>query len=124
MTSTEIRWTRLTLATIWLVTGLVTLFVYAKQDSMALLARVGLTGVPAEITLYGGAVADIVFGMLTLYARGKWLWIIQALLTGIYTLIITVGLPEFWAHPFGPILKNLPIFLLLWLLYKNEMPAS
>jgi DoxX-like family len=39
-----------------------------------------------------------------------------------YTAIITIWLPQYWLHPFGPVLKNLPILLLLWLLhrYGNE----
>jgi hypothetical protein len=41
MTSTEIRSVRFVLASIWLITGLVVLAVYPKQDSMALLARAG-----------------------------------------------------------------------------------
>lgn len=124
MTSVEIRWVRFALVAVWLGTGLVMLAVYPRQDSMALLARVGLTGFPAEIALYGGTLADIVLGVLTLSMRGKWLWATQAVLIAVYTLIITIRLPEFWMHPFGPILKNLPILVLLWLLYKNEDRAS
>lgn len=120
MTPSEQRLIRFTLATIWLITGLVTLFIYPKENSMALLARVGLFGTPAVVMLYGGALLDIVFGVLTLGMHGKRLWMAQAGLIIIYTLIITIRLPEFLIHPFGPILKNLPILALLCLLYKNE----
>ncbi len=123
MTAVEQRFIRFTLATIWLITGLITLFVYPKEGSLALLARVGLVGTPAIAALYGGTVLDIVFGILTLSMRSKWLWMVQACLIIIYTLIITLHLPEFWVHPFGPILKNLPILVLLWLLYKHEKEA-
>jgi DoxX-like family len=91
-----------------------------RQLSLALLARIGIVGTPALATLYLGSTADIALGLLTLFTPSKTLWKVQALLIIIYTLVISIWLPEFWLHPFGPILKNIPIFTLLWLLYKNE----
>jgi hypothetical protein len=56
-------------------------------------------------------------GILTLAAGGSRLvWQVQFLLVLVYTAIITLRLPEFLAHPFGPIVKNLPILAILWLL--------
>ena len=123
MTSTEIRSVRFVLASIWLITGLVVLAVYPKQDSMALLARAGFYGLSAAVALYGGALLDIALGVLSLCCNAKfakWLWVTQACLIVVYSLIITIKLPEFLIHPFGPILKNLPILLLLWLIYRND----
>jgi hypothetical protein len=37
-----------------------------------------------------------------------------------YTLIITIQLPEHLTHPFGPIVKNLPILVVLWMLAELE----
>ena len=116
----EIRGIRLTLAIVWLVTGLLSLGIYPQQESLALLDRIGLQGTAALAALYIGATADIAFGVLTLCAHNKNLWLIQALLIIIYTAIISIWLPEFWLHPFGPILKNLPVLMLLWLLYQHE----
>jgi hypothetical protein len=31
-----------------------------------------------------------------------------------------VRLPEFWLHPYGPVLKNLPMLAALWLLLELE----
>ena len=87
---------------------------------MALLSRMGLQGTPALVALYLGATADITLGVLTLFAPNKKLWVIQALLIIFYTLIISIWLPEYWLHPFGPILKNLSILMLLWLLYQHD----
>lgn len=120
MRTIEERGIRLTLAIVWLVTGLLSLGIYPQQESLALLSRVGLHGSPALAALYIGATADIVLGVLTMFAPNKKLWVIQALLITTYTLIISIWLPEFWLHPFGPILKNLPILMLLWLLYQHE----
>ena len=37
------------------------------------------------------------------------MWAAQLLLIGGYTLLITLFLPEYWLHPYGPISKNLPL---------------
>jgi hypothetical protein len=41
-------------------------------------------------------------------------------LIGSYTVIITIYLPEYWLHPFGPVLKNIPILALLLVLDAFE----
>lgn len=120
MNTVETRTIRLTLSAVWLVTGALSLGIYPLEDSLALLSRIGLAGTPSLIALYLGAITDIVMGLLTLFIRSKSLWIVQGLLILAYTLIISIGMPEFWLHPFGPLLKNLPILLLLWLLYQHE----
>jgi hypothetical protein len=123
MTPHELRALRWTLAAVWLVTGIVVLWFYPLQDSLKLVARVGLTGAPALAAVYLGGLLDVVMGVLTLFWGGRWLWRAQAALIVGYTLIISVFLPEFWLHPFGPILKNLPILCLLWLLHRHPKDA-
>jgi hypothetical protein len=59
------------------------------------------------------------FGTLVV-RRGRLLWIAQVVLILGYTLIITVRLPEFWLHPYRPLLKNLPMLAVLALLYTLE----
>lgn len=120
MQANETRHIRISLAVVWIVTGVLSLGIYPQQDSLSLLARIGIQGTPALAALYLGSTVDIAVGILTLFTRSKTLWKAQALLIIIYTLVISVWLPEFWLHPFGPVLKNLPILTLLWLLYKNE----
>ncbi|MEI7038053.1 SDR family oxidoreductase [Fulvimonas yonginensis] len=114
---------RLAVATVWLVTGIVSLGLYPVAGSLALLGRVGLTGLPARWALYGAAGMDLLFGLATLLLRGRALraaYLAQAVLMLGYTAIITVALPDFWLHPFGPILKNLPMLALLGMLYAAE----
>jgi DoxX-like family len=111
---------RYSLAIVWIVTGILSLGIYPQEDSIALLARIGIEGKHALIALYFGSTADIVLGLLTLYSSGKLLWLVQAVFVLIYTMVISIYLPEFWLHPFGPILKNIPFLTLLWLLYKHE----
>ncbi len=120
MQSADSRLMRYSLAAVWIVTGLLSLGIYPQEDSFALLARIGIEGTAASAALYLGSTADIIFGLMTLLAPSKRLWQAQALLVLIYTIVISIYLPEFWLHPFGPILKNIPFLTLLWLLYKNE----
>lgn len=118
--ATDLKLIRFVVASIWLVTGIVVLFAFSKEESLSLISRIGLSGSLAVLTLYLGAFLDIVLGVWTLTRPGRLLWAVQGILIVIYTFIITLWLPEFWIHPFGPILKNIPILLMLWLLYKNE----
>lgn len=112
---------RISLAIIWLVAGIISMGIYPVEESYFLLARVGVPEDFASIILYGAASLDIIFGIGTLFLRHrKFLWIAQAVLIILYTLIITLYLPEFWLHPFGPIIKNLPILAIIWLLYELE----
>jgi uncharacterized protein YbjT (DUF2867 family) len=102
---------RLSLALVWIVTGIVSLGLYPVQDSYALLARAGLPPALQPPMLYGAAAFDLLLGVLSLWPmrRRRWLWWTQIGLILFYTAVITLKLPEFWLHPYGPVLKNLPI---------------
>ncbi|SCY58090.1 SDR family oxidoreductase [Nitrosospira sp. Nsp13] len=112
---------RISLAVIWLVAGVVSMGIYPLEESYALLARIGITGSLAPIALYSASAMDFAFGIATLFMRRrKFLWLAQVSLIFVYTVAITLYLPEFWLHPFGPLIKNLPILAIIWLLYELE----
>jgi uncharacterized protein YbjT (DUF2867 family) len=112
---------RISIAVVWIITGIVSFGLYPVEDSYALLARVGLTGVLAPVMLYGAALLDLAFGIATLVLRKRsWLWLAQLAVILFYTLIISWKLPEFWLHPYGPLLKNLPMLAAIWLLLEWE----
>jgi uncharacterized protein YbjT (DUF2867 family) len=104
---------RIVLALIWIVTAALSFGLYPVSDSLAMLARVGLHGAPATAALYGAAALDLALGIATLLAPGRLLWRMQILLIAGYTAIITLFLPDYWLHPFGPVLKNLSILAIL-----------
>ncbi len=111
------------LALMWLWTAAVSFGLYPVDESRALLARVGLHGALATAALYGAAVLDLVLGVLTLAAPRRWrrlVWTLQLALIGGYTVLITLFLPEYWLHPYGPILKNLPLLAAIALLRALE----
>ena len=91
----EVKTVRYTLAVVWLVTGVISLVIYPVQDSLSLLAKVGIYGGFAVVTLYVEALLDILIGILTLSAPCRRLWLVQFLIIGAYSLVIVVYLPEF-----------------------------
>lgn len=117
---------RLSIALVWLWTAAVSFGLYPVQDSYALLAQVGLHGAAASGALYGAAALDLLLGLLTLLLpagrRGR-LWAAQLLLIGGYTLLITIFLPGYWLHPYGPLSKNLPMIAAIALLWALEAPS-
>ena len=115
---------RLSVAAVWIVTGIVSLGLFPVDESLALLARTGLHGTPARVALYGAAVLDLALGIAVLCWRSPWLWRAQLVLILGYTAIISWKLPEFWLHPYGPISKNLPMLALLWLLHEYDRPPQ
>jgi hypothetical protein len=120
---------RLSLALVWIVTAYVSALVYPVAESFELLARTGVPEAWRPAALYGAALLDLVLGVATLLPpRGQrwrgWLYAAQAGLILVYTALITWRMPEFWAHPYGPLLKNLPMLALIaWLAWLEPKKA-
>jgi uncharacterized protein YbjT (DUF2867 family)/uncharacterized membrane protein YphA (DoxX/SURF4 family) len=113
-----LRWS---IAAVWIVTGLISFGLYPTQASYELLARVGVPPMLAPLFLYGAASLDVLFGIGTLALRERHLlWLAQAAVILGYTAIITWRLPDFWLHPFGPLLKNVPMLAAILLLDRLE----
>jgi uncharacterized protein YbjT (DUF2867 family) len=115
------------IAFVWLWTGVVSMGLYPVRSSLDLLERVGLEDLPALVALYGAAWIDLLLGFLTLTAPVRWrpaVWAAQLTIIAAYTLLITVFLPEYWLHPYGPISKNIPFMAAIGLLWALEPPQS
>ncbi|HLL11683.1 MAG TPA: SDR family oxidoreductase [Rubrivivax sp.] len=112
---------RLSLALVWIVTAYVSAFVYPVADSYELLARTGVPEAWRPAALYGAALLDLLLGLATLVPPHgqrwrQWLYPLQGGLILVYTALISWRMPEFWSHPYGPLLKNLPMLALIaWL---------
>jgi len=111
---------RAALAAIWLITALVSVFVFPVDGSLALLSKVGLSGMLALLSLYGAVALDLLMGAACIWFPGRRLWLFQIAVIVTYTLIIACALPEFLYHPFGPIAKNIPILAILFILLAEE----
>lgn len=106
------------IAFVWLWSGVTSLFFYPHSESLALLAKTGITGSAAPVMLYGLAIMDIAFGVLTLARyRVRQVVMLQLWIVLGYSVVVAWYLPEFLLHPFGALLKNLP-FLLCLLIYQ------
>lgn len=105
---------RLSIALLWLWSGIVSLFFYPHRLSYDLLADTGVTGINAQLTLFGLGVLDIGIGLATLMSsRPRRLLLLQFAIVLFYTLAVSITLPAFWLHPFGPVLKNIPLLATL-----------
>jgi uncharacterized protein YbjT (DUF2867 family) len=103
---------RLSLAFVWIITGLTSAFFYPTGESYLLLAKTGIHGTLAPLMLYGGAGLDLLLGLALLFSyRLHQAALLQIVIMILYSLIISVALPEFWLHPFGPVSKNLPLIV-------------
>lgn len=112
---------RFTLAIVWIYTGIISLGIYPQTDSLALLNKAGLHGKLAVVALYGAALMDIVLGVATLLmTRRRILWILQIMVISVYSMIIIWKMPEFLVHPFGPLVKNIPMIGIIFMLLKLE----
>lgn len=118
----DLRLLRWSLAAVWLLTAIAS-WLYPQAQSLALLQRAGLGGVAAVSALYTGVALDALLGVLTLTnlrAMQKWLWLAQGVVIITYSSIIAVYLPEYALHPFGMLIKNLPLLAILWILWRKD----
>ena len=121
----QLRWTlpllRASVALVFIVTALLSAGLYPLSDSRVLLAAAGLYGNAADAALYTGAMLDLAIGIAMLLPRTRRLayGAGMALVLG-YTGIITLALAPLWLHPFGPVLKNLPILAALVTLHALD----
>ena len=110
---------RLALAIVWFTAAATSLGIYPREDSYAMLARLGITGSAGVLALFGASLCDLVLGVATLACPLRWqrrLWQAQIVLILFYSVAIAWALPEYWRHPFGPMVKNLPILVALCML--------
>ena len=103
---------RLALSFMWIMAGIVSIFFHPQEQSLSLLASLGLTGVTGIVALYGAALLDVLLG-IGLLARFhvRKLALFQMGLITLYTLALTWAVPSLWFDPFGALAKNIPIIV-------------
>lgn len=119
---------RLSIAVVWLWTAAVSFGIYPRERSLAMLAQLGIEGPAAGWMLLAAATFDLALGLGTLALPGRWrvrlLWPLQLALMAFYTAAISVAMPEFWLHPFGPLSKNVPMAAGIALLWATDAACS
>lgn len=116
---------RLSISLTWLVTAWVSAFAYPHAASLDLLVRAQIPVTVAPVMLYLAALLDAALG-LGMWIR-RWrvgIYLAQIGLMVFYSVVVTLWLPEFWAHPYGPMIKNLPMLALTVLLLWLEKPLG
>ncbi|ABM36794.1 DoxX-like family protein [Polaromonas naphthalenivorans] len=121
MTNTALlRWS---LIAVWLGTAAVSLLELEGQSAQLLHAAGLSQPLLVQALIVSGAAADLALG-LALWLRPKRTTYLAALaLMLLMTLAATMLLPGLWLHPLGPLLKNLPIAALLWVLAQAPSTA-
>lgn len=61
-----------------------------------------------------GIATDVAMGAWLLWRPGPWACRAGLAVVLVLTLLASAMVPGEWLHPFGPLLKNLPIAALLW----------
>jgi uncharacterized membrane protein YphA (DoxX/SURF4 family) len=99
-----LRWS---LGFVWIYTGVLCLAVLPIEETEQLTERIGLNKTAGRWIVWLTSAFEIALGLAV--AAGVWqrtLAHIQLVLITGFTVLISIFLPEFWLHPFGPISKN------------------
>ncbi|EPJ46310.1 MAG: NAD-dependent epimerase/dehydratase [Osedax symbiont Rs1] len=121
MMTTQIRLAaRVSLAFLWFFTAITSAF-FGREIGLAVLANADITGGLASLLLYSGSAVDLLIALwlITTWQLKK-CYLAQIMVIVVYTLLLSFIDPSFWLHPFGPLTKNLPIIVLLYMLYRSE----
>jgi len=116
---TERDLSRHVLALVWLATAVVSVHDGGAAGA-ALLSGTGLGAGARLATVWLASAWDGVVGLALLLKPGVFVYRIAALSVIGLTVAATFVLPALWLDPFGPLLKNLPLLLLLCQLIREE----
>ena len=106
------------IAFLWLWSGIQPAL-FALPQSLDLLAQTGVQAV-FRVPLFALSCAlDVFFGLgcATRLRYRAWFWAAQAALVLAYSAIVAFRLPEMWAHPFAPLVKNVPLVAVMVYLF-------
>lgn len=115
---------RLVIAFLWFITGITSLW-GAPEVGYEVLSRGSITGYIADACLFLGSGVDMLLACWILTGlRMSWCGWAQILVIMIYSIILTIIAPEFWLHPFGPLTKNLPILVFIYIVFVHVGPHA
>jgi hypothetical protein len=101
------------IAVFWVLSGMISLMT-PPLAIPALMSSTLLSAIGNTVLFYSFALIDIILGLLFLTKSYKKLSnILQIILICFYTASLTIIKPILWLDPFGILLKNIPLVLLL-----------
>ena len=120
MAHSERQWLRWSLVFVWLATSCASVWELDGQSS-ALLAAAGIYQ-PTWVFLLvvGGAAVDLALGLAMALFRSRRVYLAALGVMLLMTAAATLLVPALWLHPLGPLTKNLPIAMALWVLARHS----
>lgn len=101
------------LSLVWIVSGLLGL-AFGTPLTQEVLSTFRIGSVSPTIVTWGSSGWDILLGVLLLTPlRTGVLASLQVLTVFAYTAVLSFSLPLLWLDPFGPLLKNVPVIVLI-----------
>lgn len=101
-----------TLALMWVTAGLVSWF-YASEYGLILLADFGMSPSVAKVAFASSCVLNVIIGMTTLIVPKRPVWLLQLGVVFFYSVALTYVAPHLWLDPFGSLVKNLPVAVVM-----------
>ena len=86
---------------------------YGQDYGLSLLGDPGLKPESADYVLAIACALNVVLGVATLVMPVRILWLIQLGVMLFYSVTLTTVASQLWLDPFGPLVKNLPIAVVL-----------
>ena len=124
MSRTEQLLARLSLALLWLLTAAVSLTA-GKAIGVEVLHSASIPEPLIDPLIWAGSLLDLGIGLWLLFGRALRLCCVLQLMVIVgYSLLLSLLAPAFWLHPFGPLSKNVPILVLIWLLMRHHDKAA
>lgn len=112
---------QVSIAFIWIFSALCSVIFYPRTLSFDLLTQIGVTHFWQPILLYGSSILNALLGFAVLCNyKLRIVCVLQLLVILIYSAIISWKLPHLWIDPFGPVAKNIPIFVAILVLLALE----
>lgn len=103
---------------VWLATAVVSVWELQGQ-SLQLLTSAGIHDrTLAFLLILGGAAVDAAFGLAMWIKPGRVVYLTALGTMGAMTVAATALAPALWLHPLGPLTKNVPIAVALWILAR------
>jgi hypothetical protein len=109
------------IAIMWIAAGVVS-WLFGKDEGLTLLTALGLSPAMAQVAFVSACAADVGLGVATLRPT-RVVWAMQLAVIAFYTVALTPVAPQLWADPFGPLMKNIPLAVLILGLMSLESEA-
>ncbi|MBI1363996.1 MAG: NAD(P)H-binding protein [Proteobacteria bacterium] len=106
------------LAFMWIASGLIPSVITPHSVLLDYFAQSGITGRTADILLVTSLSADVLLGLGMFIKRTATpVYVLQIMLMLFYSVFLSISAPEWWMHPYGPLLKNIPLIAATILLF-------